>query len=301
MNFEVAFEEWKIYASKRHKKQSFDTLTKKFFKFILPYFKGKDIFSITKVDYINWQNTILEFNFKNSYNQLLHSCFCQFLSFCQLYYDLDLNVAKIVGGFPKHNEEKNTDYYTLKEFKTFIKCVDNVVYKQFFTLLFFTGLRPSEAMALRFIDLENGFLYVRHNIQRKGKRLLDTPKNSSSIRKIMLDRKLFRDLMKLKKVYFASYNNFNDNFFVFGGEKPLAPTSIDRYKKKACDKANLRPITQHQFRHSHATLLVDKGFPITVVSKRLGHSKISTTLDYYVHNSSANEKRVVATLNFLRF
>jgi integrase len=107
--------------------------------------------------------------------------------------------------------------------------------------------------------------------------------------------------MKLKKVYFASYNNFNDNFFVFGGEKPLAPTSIDRYKKKACDKANIRPITQHQFRHSHATLLVDNGFPITTVSKRLGHSKVSTTLDYYVHNSSANEKRVVATLNFLRF
>lgn len=53
MNFEVAFEEWKIYASKRHKKQSFDTLTKKFFNFILPYFKGKDIFTITKVDYIN--------------------------------------------------------------------------------------------------------------------------------------------------------------------------------------------------------------------------------------------------------
>lgn len=301
MNFEVAFEEWKIYASKRHKKQSFDTLTKKIYKFILPYFTGKDIYSLTKIDYINWQNTILELNFKNSYNQLLHSCFCQFLSFCQLYYDLEINVAKIVGGFPKHNEEKNTDYYTLSEFKKFIKYVDNIVYKQFFNLLFFTGLRPSEAMALRFIDLENGFLYVRHNIQRKGKRLLDTPKNNSSIRKIMLDRKLYRDLDKLKRFYFASYNEFNEKFFIFGGIKPLAPTTIDRYKKRACEQAHIKCITQHQFRHSHATLLVNKGFPVNIVSKRLGHTKISTTLDYYVHNSSANEKRVVATLNFLRF
>lgn len=69
---------------------------------------------------------------------------------------------------------------------------------------------------------------------------------------------------------------------------------------KACSKANIRTITLHQFRHSHATLLVNEGIPINDVSKRLGHSKISTTLDIYVHCNLEQEKRVLSTLNSLR-
>lgn len=300
MKFEVAFEEFKIYAMKRHKKQSFDTLSKKFIKHILPYFIGKDIYNLTKIDYLKWQNIILDFSFSNSYNQFLHSAFCQFLSFCQVYYNLEHNVAKEVGSFPKHFEEKKSDFYTLKEFKLFIKNVDHIVYKQFFNLLFFTGLRPSEAMALKFSDLQDDYLHIRHNIHRKGKRLLDTPKNASSIRIIKIDRKLKKDLLKLRKMYFDKCGK-NENLFIFGGIKPLSPTTIDRYKTKACKKCGLRCITQHQFRHSHATLLVENGIPINEVSRRLGHSNISTTLNIYTHTNLMQEKRVVAKLNFLRF
>jgi len=72
------------------------------------------------------------------------------------------------------------------------------------------------------------------------------------------------------------------DYFVFGGLKPLAPTTVDRNKKNACNKAKLFEITQHEFRHSFATRMIRKK-PINYVSKTMGHSRISTTLDVYTH------------------
>lgn len=60
------------------------------------------------------------------------------------------------------------------------------------------------------------------------------------------------------------------------------------------------PITLHQFRHSHATLLLQNGMLINEVSRRLGHSKVSTTLDVYTHTDLLQEKKVQDKLNFLR-
>lgn len=97
------------------------------------------------------------------------------------------------------------------------------------------------------------------------------------------------------------YGAFTFDYFVFGGKSPLSPTTINRYKLNASKQSKIRPITLHQFRHSHATLLLNKGVSIHEISKRLGHSKVSTTLDVYTHSNLEQEKRVLKTLNSLRF
>lgn len=130
---------------------------------------------------------------------------------------------------------------------------------------------------------------------------MHTFKNQSSIRDIKIDNILKKDLLKLKKYYYSKYKVSDDDLFIFGGIKPLSPTSCNRYKKKACQKANLSSITLHQFRHSHATLLLSNGIMINDVSRRLGHSKTSTTLNVYCHTSLIQEKKSIKTLNFLRF
>lgn len=301
MLFEEAHTYYKILASKRLKKQSFEKLQYDFNSHILPYFKNRHIEDLEISDIIEWQNEILSKNFSNSYNNSLYTEFNSFFRFCCDYYNLPCNIVSKVGNFKKKYEEKRSDFYTIKEFKRFIKCVDNNIYKQFFNLMFFTGTRPSEAMALKFSDLQGDYISITKSIQRKGKREIDTPKNKSSIRKIKIDNFLKRDLLKLKKDYITKYGNFNENYFIFGGIKPLSPTSIDRYKEKACFKAHLRPITLHQFRHSHATLLLQNGIIINEISRRLGHSRVSTTLNIYTHTDLAQEKRAINTLNSLRF
>lgn len=295
MSFEEAYEEYLVYAQKRHKKQGFEIITRDFKLHILPYFKGKYITKLNKKDIINWQTIILSKNFSNNFNRNLYYEFSAFIQYCVYCSYLDTNVVLEVEKFVKHFEEDKHDFYTLREFRKFRRYVDNNVYKQFFNFMFFCGTRPSEAMALRFSDVNGRFVYIRHNIQRHGKRELDTPKNQSSIRYIKINLLMRIRLCFLKRMYLKFYGS-NFDYFIFGGLKPLAPTSIDRIKKRACDKAHIRPITQHQFRHSYATRMIHKGVPIDYVSKSLGHSTVSMTVDVYLHQ----EKRMPST-PFARF
>ena len=154
--------------------------------------------------------------------------------------------------------------------------------------MYFYGTRPSEAMALRFCDIEGFSVHIRNSIQRRGKRELDTPKNQSSVRTLNISILMKIRILRLKHRYEKEYGSFNSEFFVFGGKKPLSTSTIDRHKKMACKKAHIFEITQHEFRHSYATRMIHKHVPIDKVSRSMGHSKVSMTCDKYLHE----EKRM---------
>lgn len=301
MDFNEVYKNYLIYASKQHKKQSFDTDKYKFELRILPFFKNYKLEDITSSDILAWQNYILTFNFSNNYNSSLYYVLSSFFEYCSAFYNFDKTIISRVGNFKKKYEESKKDFYNLKEFNLFIKNLDNEIYKQFFNLMFFTGTRPGEAMALKFSDLQGDYIFINKTINSHGKREIGTPKTLSSVRKIKIDKFLRNDLLSLKKYYDKVYNKSNFDYFVFGGIKPLSPSTINRKKIDACKKANLRPITLHQFRHSHATLLLHNGIIINEISRRLGHSNPSITLNIYTHTDLMQEKRVASTLNSLRF
>ena len=80
----------------------------------------------------------------------------------------------------------------MKEFKKFIKCVDNNVYKQFFYLMYFTGTRPGEAMALKFSDLYFNEISINKEISEhciNGSGVIDSTKSISSYRTVFIDKK----------------------------------------------------------------------------------------------------------------
>lgn len=302
MSFDEACKEYLNFVKKRQKKQSFDTVLKDFNSRILPYFENININELNNKTITNWYEEIESHNFSNKYNHKLYYTFSSFLDYCTNKKYIEYNFLKDIGPFKKHYEPDKHDFYTLEEFNLFITGFDkkDFIYKIFFEFMFFTGTRPSEAMALNFSDLQGNYIFIRKNIQRHGKREIDTPKTISSIRKILIDKKMLKELLYLKSYYEKKYNSISD-YFIFGGIKPLSCTSVDRHKNIACDNANIRRITVHQFRHSHATLLLHNGMLINEVSRRLGHSKVSTTLNIYTHTNFEQEKRVYNTLNSLRF
>lgn len=89
----------------------------------------------------------------------------------------------------------------------------------------------------------------------------------------------------LKNLYETTKNchSFNNNWYVFGDDEPISSSAILYRKRKNSVLAGLKEIRLHDFRHSCASLLINKGASINMVSKFLGHSKIEEALNTYTH------------------
>lgn len=281
--FSDAVEEYKVYYKKRNKKQGYDTMNRNVTNHILPFFENSILSQLTTKDILNWQNEILDKHYSNNFNSLLYRQFNSFIKFCIMCNYLEKNIVTETSKFPKKIEKDKHDFYTKPEFKKFIRNVRGEEYKQYYNFIFNHGTRPSEALALKFSDIQGDYIYVQHSLQRRGTREMDTPKNESSIRYLSLSLRDKYIIFKLQCYYKKKYGYFSEDFFVFGGKNPLSTTTLDRRKKEACKSAKIREITQHQFRHSFATNQLHSGVSIDEISKDLGHSYISTTLDIYVH------------------
>ena len=297
---------WTVYKehiSLKLKPQSYHSVVSRFNNYILPYFKDYRLNKITNSVYIKWQRIIEEKGFKHKYNSSLHGAMVTILNYAMKFYGLKQNIASMTGNFKRKTDlKKNVDFWTYEEYQTFISVVDDQVYKTFFETLYYTGLRQGECLALTWNDFINDTLDIHKTISKEkkdGKYIVNTPKTLRSIRKVKIDKDLVLQLQELKKFY-QSCVGFEDNWYIFGGIHPLAPTTIGRKKDKYCALANVKKIRIHDFRHSHASLLLSKNVPIIVISERLGHSDINMTLNTYSHMIPNDEDKAIDILNHLK-
>lgn len=301
-NFTKIYKEYIKYSELKLKPQSIKKYENRYKNNILPYFGNKKIKEIDENFYIKWQIEIEKKGYSYRYKKTLHYALVEYYNYLIKFKKVKKNIPKIVGNFKNKDDLKKTmDFFSYDDYKLFIKEADNEVYKILFEFLFFTGCRLGESLALKYNDLNKNNIRINKTITKEfinGERKITTPKTEKSNRIIKIDDKLEKNLLKLKKKYFNEGKE--ENYFIFGGIKPLAPTTVERYKNKYCDKANIKHIRLHDFRHSHATLLLYNKIPIQEISNRLGHANISTTLDIYSHLMPDKEKRVINTLNSIR-
>jgi len=285
------------------KTQSFRSVESRFKNHILPYFKDYKINKITNSVYLKWQIEIEKKGFKHKYNSSLHGAMVNILNYAIRFYGLKDNIATLTGNFRRKTElKKKVDFWTIDEFSKFINCVDNFVYKVLFETLYYTGLRQGEALALNWNDYKDGYLDITKTISKETvdkKRVINTPKTDKSIRQVKLDDELISKLNELKS-YYQKFEGFEDGWFIFGGLNPLSPSTIGRKKDKYCVIAEVKKIRIHDFRHSHASLLLSMNVPITVISERLGHSDINMTLNTYSHMIPKDEDKAIIILNRMK-
>lgn len=302
ITFNESINQYLIYCSLKKKNSSCDSIKYRINKFILSYFNNKNIYELSTKDYLDWQYYIESFNFKYSYKSVLHYTFSNFLNYCMIYYDLPCNVASKVGNFKNDFITNKGSIWNLEDYNKFISSVDSLMYKSLFDLLFFTGIRKGELLALTWddIDFDLGSIYISKNLSKSvvnGSHLITTPKTRSSIRNIVIDNVILNELKDLHNYYKSNYIDFSSSWFLFGGRNVISFNTLMRKKNYYCELANIKPITIHQFRHSHACLLFQNAVPIEDVSYRLGHSKLSMTMNVYLKYLPKNEKRVYDTLN----
>ena len=242
--------------------------------------------------YQKWRSQMNKTNLCDKYKTDIQKFIKQVLNFAEKQWDFNLRkfYNKLEPFKTPGALKKEMDFYEPEEFFKFISVVDDLRYKCFFELLYYCGLRRSEARGLQWkhIDFKNKLLTVSQQVLNPSNSnastewYISSTKTEASNRTIPVPTTLLNDLAKLKKTN-EKFSKFKQTWFVLGDDIPMATGRMYFYRDKYAEKAGIRRIRLHDFRHSCASALISGAAPITAVSNFLGHSETTETLETYTH------------------
>nr|DAQ68806.1 MAG TPA: Integrase [Caudoviricetes sp.] len=192
-------------------------------------------------------------------------------------------------------EEKERVYLDAeqcKELMTFLDEFTNPQLPRVIKALLYTGMRVGELTALHWdeVDLDRAMLTVKYNLYRLGEEYrLTTPKTKSSARVIALPPQLVETLREQKEWQDerrkAVGKRWIDRGAVFTGSygEYMAKSYINLQFKQLLAKHDFPDVHIHDLRHANASLLINMGVPVKVISEHLGHRDTRTTETIYAH------------------
>lgn len=125
------------------------------------------------------------------------------------------------------------------------------------------------------------------------------PKTDKSIRKAVVVDEVYNLFMEYKQYQIDNGFNPTDEDYIFRTielNNVLQPNYLTKEWTSFVKTNNLKPITVHDIRHSHATYLLSIGIPPQDVARRLGHSEPSTTLRIYTHSNLIQDQKIVSMM-----
>lgn len=202
------------------------------------------------------------------------------------------------------NRKTNPKKPTLDEQQIydFLKLFES--YSPFNTIikvLLYTGMRSGECLGLQWedIDFENHTIHIRHNLTDVGgKHWLTTPKTESSIRDIGMSE-ILSDILKEHKEH--QENLINAMGKSFAHPEMVFTSELGNYKDRSSLNTSFRRflketpyefLTLHSLRHQNATLLLNAGVDIKIVSEHLGHSGVEVTANVYADVLKSTKSKV---------
>lgn len=165
------------------------------------------------------------------------------------------------------------------------------------------GLRRSEVMGLTWQDVnfDNSLIHIQHVIVHTAKKgdIKKRPKTASSLRNVAFPAFVMEELKTWKReqmenrVLLGPAYVQSDAVCTWKDGKPFTPLSVSDAFDRALQRKMLPPVTFHGLRHAHASMLNEMGLSAKLISERLGHSSVGTTMDVYTH-LTANADRIAA-------
>src|SRR5699024_7322387 len=219
---------------------------------------------------------------------------------------IDSNIMEGITA-PK-KERREIEYWTREEMREFTKHLRSKNHRLPIMLALATGMRYGEVMGLTWskVNLEKKYLSVTHQlkldeIEGKNEWVLSPElKTQTSYRTISLDDDTVEMLKKHRKQQEKDklkvgpdYGKLDLVCATTTGH-PIKPSYLRKVFNRTCEKANVKRISFHGLRHTHATLLLSDGVHPKIVQERLGHRSIETTLDTYSH-ITPNMQELAAT------
>lgn len=175
----------------------------------------------------------------------------------------------------------------------FLTAEKDTRYGPAFTFLVTTGTRRSEALGIRWsdLDLKAGRASIRQTVKLVDKEIVVSPRTKSAkARVIALDRATVASLRSWKttqqreRLLQGAHVEADDLVFALPDGRPYNPDRFSREFIRRQRRHEVGPeIRLHDLRHTWATLALQAGVHPKVVQERLGHSSIAITLDLYSH------------------
>ncbi|MEV7524396.1 site-specific integrase [Streptomyces sp. NPDC091371] len=174
-----------------------------------------------------------------------------------------------------------------------------------FEFLIGTGMRKGEALGLHWNDvhLTEGVLYVRCTLSaiNNNRLVITTPKTRSSRGWVAISPRVATALRHHARTTPRTRGDPDDPFtglvFCRPDGRPLGPHHVLDRLHQLSKEAGVPRITVHDLRHLAATITITAGVPLTVVSKTLRHSTLSTTANIYSHLTRQAAREAVDTID----
>ncbi len=276
------------------KSRSLFDITKLSNRHISPYFDKMS--DIKPNDIKKWQKHLMSLGLSNGSLKKIQQQFKTVITFGIKYEYITYNPFKFNIAKNSHEFKKEMLWWEQQEFNKFINVVDDEMFKALFSLLYWTGLRIGEALALQVydIDLINGTITVNKTYDDRSHEVM-TPKTYNSYRVVHITENIITMLSSIIESH-KKIIDYSQTAFVFGYDRPPAPTTIRRYFKEYIKMSEVKRIRIHDLRHSHASLLRHLGFDRYEVAKRLGHTPEMVD-NTYTHWFESSQQEMINKLN----
>ena len=217
------------------------------------------------------------------------------------------NVADLTT--PPRDERHEFETLNPEEARSLLSAANGDRLEALYWLALTTGMRQGELLALRWRDLniDAQSVQVRGTLTlREGRYVVSEPKTPGSRRQVALGNQVV-EALRLHRTRqaaerLAKGSTWIDKDLVFANEvgKAIEPSNLRRRSFfPLLEKAGLKRIRFHDLRHSAATLLLSEGIHPKIVSERLGHSRVSITLDLYSHVTPTMQQQAVEAMDRL--
>lgn len=237
-----------------------------FRNYILPYYENEKIKNISAESLYRWQDQI--WTSKNEktgqylsqkYLTKIRGLFSTFLTWVEKRYGYK-NHFLYMDKPKRRVQKKEMLFWTREEFEQFISVVDDQTWHALFTFMFFTGRRKGEIFALFPEDIKKESISFTKSVNRRtfGKETWEITTTKEDKECVIPVCKIVQDEIKV-------YTPPKGKFY-FGGESPLAATTVTRVFDKYIEQAGVKRIRIHDLRHSFVSMLIHLGANFMVVA-----------------------------------
>ena len=260
---------------------------------IIPYFGKLRMNAIKPADIMKWQNDMMDQGYKPTYLRMLQNQVTAVFNHAERFYGLKDNPCKKIDKMGKANA-RELNFWTKEEYDRFIQNFDEKeeMYRLMYQMLFWLGCRVGELLAICYGDInfkEKTVSITKTYYLRNKTDYITAPKTESSNRIVTMPNFLVEEL----KVY-------TDKMYELKAEERIfmvTDRAVQKKMKQKADKLNLKHIRVHDLRHSHIAFLIEKGTQPLIISKRVGHDSVTTTMNIYGHLYPDKQRQLADMLN----